>query len=938
MIKKIRLITIFIIAATRLYAQTGSIAGVISEKETGEAVIGASVVIETLQKGAVSDDEGKFQINGLQPGNYNLTVSYLSYKTVELKDVKVSSGQTTVLEIEMSEDSKILSEVVVRGSRLTNSETSMIHAQQIALNVTSGVSAQQITRTQDRDASEVVRRVPGISVIDERFVIARGLSQRYNSVWINNSAVPSSEADARSFSFDVIPGSQIENLVIVKSPSPELPADFSGGFIKVHTKNIPTENAWSVNYGMNYNTVTSFDDFKYNAGSRTDLLAFDNGHRGLKDIVPLRMDNDNSAQVDAVTKNGFNNDWQVKVGKAIPDQRFSAVVNRKMTTDNGKQWGVIASLNYSNSRRTYLNVENSRFGVYDSSHDKQTYRYRYSDDIYTNDVKLGGMLNISFAPNVANTYEFRNLFNQTGRNRYTERDGYQYISGYYKQEKNEYNYAGRMAYSGQFAGKHAFSEQKKLDWTLGISFSNRNQPDRRIIEREENGNVEDAHFGQMEVDQNEIFRDFIRLNEYMYSLSTNYSHDLEIGKITPSLKTGFYVQYRNRDYTNRTFYYRWNFNHFSNDFPYRNVIDEILKPDNYGHDKLFMYEDTDNRNSYSGDEWQPAGYVAFNIPLHPVNVYTGVRYEYHNMSIDHYTSIKEFKKKTKSYEQSNFFPSVNATWSLRPKEQLRLAYGMSVNRQEFREVSPSVYYDFELFSMIKGNPTLKPALIHNADIRYEYYPSSSELISVAFFYKHFRNPIEWTFLDAGGTYTYTFENAEAANNYGIEVDIKKNLDFIGLNNFNLTFNGSLISSKVVFGENSLEHDRPMQGQSPYLVNTGLFYQNEKLQFNAGFLYNVIGKRIIGIGQKDGSEQQSVNNDVPDLYEMPRHVIDFTFSRKFGKRIEVSAAIKDLLSQEIIYNQYPRFKDDVTGKLIERVQTAKKLTPGRNISASIKIGF
>lgn len=939
MIRKLQfLIGILFITTNYLVAQTGTIEGIITDKKTGETVIGASVFIESLNKGTATDLNGNFSINGLSPGNYRLKASYLSYKTVELADVKVVANHATTLKISMSEEETMLSEVVVEGTRKMNNELAMIHTQKTALNVTSSVSAQQITRTQDRDASEVIRRVPGISVIDDKFVVARGLAQRYNSVWVNNSAVPSSEADARSFSFDIIPSSQIENLVIVKSPTPELPADFSGGFIKVQTKNIPSENLFSINYGTNYNTTSTFKDFRYNNGSNTDWLGFDNGYRSLKSIVPERMDNNNTSEVDAVTKNGFNNNWKINTKTAIPDQRFSMVLNRRFETKSGKQWGLITALNYSNVYRTYLDVENSRFGVYNSRDDKPTYKYKYNDDIYTNDVKLGGMLNLSFVPNSRHTFEFRNLFNQIGRDRYTERAGYQYISGYYKQEKNEYLYASRMAYSGQFAGKHTFAKNKKLDWTLGFSYSDKNQPDRRIIEREENGNVDDKYFGQMEVDQNEIYRDFIKLNEYVYSLAVNYSHDFDFAGLKPTLKTGAYLQYRNRDYSTRAFYYRWDYNSFPEDFPYRNVTDEILIPQNYGADKLYMYEDTDNRNSYSGKEFQPSGYLAFNIPVNKFNIYAGARYEYNNMSVTNYTSIKEFRKKTTDYTQGNLFPSVNATYAINQENQLRLAYGTSINRQEFREVSPSAYYDFELFSMIKGNPDLKPAHIQNVDFRYELYPSPSELISIALFYKHFKNPIEWTYLDGGGSYTYTFENAQSANNYGIEVDVKKSLDFIGLNNFSLTFNGSLIDSKVQFSESSLEHDRPMQGQSPYLVNAGLFYQNEKIQLNAGVLYNIIGKRIVGIGQKDGSEQGSIDNDVPDLYEMPRNVIDFTISKKFGKHIEVSAAVKDILAQDFVFKQFPRFHNETTGELVEREQTAKQFTPGQNVSVAVKVNF
>jgi outer membrane receptor protein involved in Fe transport len=258
-----------------------------------------------------------------------------------------------------------------------------------------------------------------------------------------------------------------------------------------------------------------------------------------------------------------------------------------------------------------------------------------------------------------------------------------------------------------------------------------------------------------------------------------------------------------------------------------------------------------------------------------------------------------------------------------------------VNRQEFREVSPSTYYDFDLFSYVRGNKDLKAAYINNADLRYEMYPSENELISLAFFYKRFEHPIEWTYIDAGGTYTFTFENAEQADNYGLELDVRKNLDELGLPHFSLTFNGAVIDSRVRFAPGSIEHDRPMQGQSPYIINTGIFYQSGGLQLGA--LYNTIGKRIVGIGRSNTGGGGSIDNDVPDMYEMARHIIDLAFGYKLGKRIEITAGLRDLLAQAMIYKQFPRFTDD-NGQIRQREQTTRRYTPGRNLSLTIKLNL
>ncbi|MDR3062207.1 MAG: outer membrane beta-barrel protein [Dysgonamonadaceae bacterium] len=939
MVRKIQfLLGIFFIITSKLAAQTGTIEGIATDKKTGETIIGAIVSIPSLNKGTSSDFDGKFKINGLSPGKYSLKASYLSYEPIEIADIEVVADKTTPIAIIMTEMETQLTEVVVTGIRRSNTEIAMLQAQKTALTVTSGVSSQQITRTQDKDASEVIKRIPGISIIDDQFVIARGLSQRYNNVWINNSAVPSSEADSRSFSFDIIPSSQIENIVIVKSPSPELPADFSGGFIKIQTKNMPSENSFQLSYGTNLNTKTQFHDFKYNKGSQTDFLGFDNGYRDLKRVVPERLNGNNPTETDITSKEGFNNNWTIHTKQPLPDQRISATLNRKFNTESGKQWGLISALSYSHSNRIYDRMKNTQYGIYNVILDTHEAENDYLDNQYISDSKVGVLLNLSLLSDKNHKFEFRNIFNQSGKNRYTERTGYEYNSG--KQEQSEYLYNSRMSYNGQFSGNHTLTGQDDLDWTFGFSYADKNQPDRRIIKRQQYLSVEsDPYNGLMSLNAGGIMRDFYKMDEYMYAAGVNYTHEFNSGYFNPTLKAGAYGEFRDRAYNNRQFNYL-----FGTDLQdrynlyYADVIKNVLIPENYGYNKLQIDETTNNADNYKGNNLLLAGYLAVNIPAGKLNIYAGARFEYNDMKLTNYITRTEQRTKEKDYLCTNIFPSINMSYNFDKKKLLRVAYGMSANRPEFREISPASYYDFDLFNRIMGNPDLKTAYIQNADLRYEFYPSPSELISVALFYKHFKDPIEWSYIyTGGGARNYTFENAEQANNFGAEIDIKKNLDFAGMKDFSLVLNASVIESKVKFPESSIENNRPMQGQSPYLLNAGFFYQNEKCRFTAGFLYNIIGKRIVGIGKNDSSENSSINNVIPDMYEMPRNVLDLSVHKKFGKTWEISAAARDILAQNVVFKQFPEYYD-AQGNLQKREQITKLYKPGQNISLSVKLNF
>jgi hypothetical protein len=601
------------------------------------------------------------------------------------------------------------------------------------------------------------------------------------------------------------------------------------------------------------------------------------------------------------------------------------MLNRFNQLNNGGRLGIVAALNYSYSYQTYLDMTNARFGIYNKTEDRSRYLYKYEDDQYSTSARTGGMLNLIWMLSNKHRLEFRNIFNQQGRDRYTYRDGWQDISSRYDQQKEEYLYSSRGAYTGQLSGIHTFSEANKLDWTVGYSYANKNQPDRREINRQE---LTD----RFEVEN--IFRQFTHLNEYTYSAGVNYTRVFSIGTFAPALKAGIYAEYRTRDDTTRNFIYGENVQALPSDFLYRDIT-EMMLPEFYGAGKFFVNDDTDNTYDYSGKDLLVSGYAGLNIPLGKFNVYAGLRYENNRMTlVNNLTKIVISKDETETveYPQSDIFPSINATYNLNKTNLLRVAYGKSINRQEFREVAPSSFYDFELFSFVRGNKKLQQAYIHNFDLRYEIYPSSGEMISLALFYKKFIHPIEWTFIDAGGTYTYTFENADRADNYGVELDVKKNLDFIGLPELLLSFNGALIQSHVNFGAGSMEHNRPMQGQSPYLVNTGLFYQHAK--WSAGLMYNIIGKRIVGIGRSDNSQGQSVDNDVPDMFEMPRHALDFSFSYKFGEHWEVSAGIRDILASPFVYKQFPKFTGD-DGKIYQREQTTKEYKSGQNFSITLK---
>jgi outer membrane receptor protein involved in Fe transport len=819
-----------------------------------------------------------------------------------------------------------LSGVQVVATRRTNTELSMLKSTKMAQLVVSGISSQQIAKTLDRDAGEVIKRVPGVTIMDNRFVVVRGLSQRYNNVWLNDVSTPSSESDSRAFSFDVIPGGQIDNMMVYKSPAPEIPADFSGGFVKIYTKNMPESNSLQFSLSTGYQEGSSFESFISGSRTSADLLGLGYASRALPSDFPTKLSSSMSSSVLANYTEQINAGWNTHQFSALPDLRFSLVFNRVFQWGKVKV-GSISALNYSNTYRSY-EMTNKRYGIYQQALDAPYAQNDYHDNQYTQDSKFGILHNWSFVFNPKNRLEFRNFFNQIGRNRFTYREGEDNSNDYTIRE-TEIMYNSRTTYSGQLSGKHQFAEDKtKLDWVAGYSYANRYEPDRKIITSRLNDETTSSYYGQYGTDGNDVKRNYQNLDEHVFSGGANLEQQLIIGSLAPMLKAGVLAEYKNRSFAARNFIYTYSTALLPDGFVYSDYED-MFTTANIQTKGLLLKENTNKSDSYTANNQLYAGYVGLNIPFGIwANVYAGVRAEDNHVRLNGYESDGTDPVEV-DRQSLDLFPSVNATWHLNEKNQLRLAYGRSINRPEFREIAPYVYYDFEQFSNFEGNALLKDAYIQNMDLRYEYYPTPSEAFSIAVFYKHFKDPIETTYYEVGGQQQYTYQNAESARNYGVEVDARKNLGMIGLNHFSLVLNGSIIRSKVFFAEGSFERNRAMQGQSPWLINTGLYYDDAQSGWKGSLLYNSVGKRIVFVGIVN----QDISEDIPDVYEMPHHTIDLSLSKKIGEKLELNVGVKDILNEPIEFKQFPQFVDD-NGVTQKREQTTRSYLPGRNVSVTL----
>lgn len=894
----------FLILSCGFAFSQGSITGTVTDAATGEAIVGANVVIQGSQLGAPTDVDGKFSIKNVAAGTYSLQVTFITYKPHVLNDVVVENGKRVNIDVKLSEEVSELQEVVVSGVRTIDNDFSLISAIREGKLVVTGVSAEMISRSPDRDAAEVVKRVPGVTIMGGRFVVIRGLSERYNVSMLHGAYAPSMEADRRSFAFDIIPSGQIDQLLVFKSPSPELPGDFAGGVVKITTKSIPDANTLSVSYSIGYRNGTSFDDFSQSSRTGSQFLGFNSGTNDLPSDFPT------TSQLKGWD---LNDPRRARAGRALPNawvpEQTTAFLDQSVAITGGVKFnagkvriGNITSLNLSHSR-THFQVNRRDFDVYDFTADAPDPRYDYVDDQNNLNVRTGILHNWAFKFDDNNSIEFKNLFNQINNSQYIYRAGLNYENNNSGDPRGfgGFSETYRGVYSGQLVGKHKlFDAKTNINWVLNAGISHRDLPDMRRyrVDIDPMSGAERTFVPNGAAQTYFLGRFYSEMKEKNYSGSVGIDHTLEItDSFLPVVSAGVFYEIKDRTFDARNLGYiqgtTW-------DPSNSNLsIDELFEPQNInGQDGLQFDEQTNLSDSYDAQNNLLAYYGSVSLPFNDVKVSGGVRIESNTQS------LQSFQTNGAAIDQevkvNRVLPSMNASYNFSEKMLVRATYGQTLNRPEFREIAPFGFYDFEYNWVVTGNPDLKTARVNNYDVRWEWYPSKTEMVTFGGFYKDFTNAIEMHYkVGSGSISTFDFQNAGNAFNYGVELDVRKSL--LGLtgskfvDNINLLFNAALIKSEVQVDN---QPKRELMGQSPYVINAGVYYNSEASGLQVSLLYNVAGRRLFAVGGYTDSGVLSYDN----IYEMPRNVLDFSVSKTLKEKFQVKLSVADILNQKYVLLQ------------------------------------
>ncbi len=885
------LLSLFLLSISFVgFGQSGILKGTLTDSKSKESLIGATVRIEGLSLGASSAVDGSFEISKIPAGNYKVIISSVGYQSNQIPNVRIEANKETVINTSLLEENTTLNAVVVKAQKMTTTEVAVLTETRQIQQVAVGISGQQIQKTQDRDASSVVRRIPGVSIFDDRFVVVRGLNERYNTVLVNDIITPSTEVDSKAFSFDLIPSSIIDRMLVLKSASADLPGDVGGGAIKIYTKTVPDGNNFSVNFSTSYRSNTTGKSQNSYVGSSTDWLGFDNGLRQLPNYFPSRTSISNAGNTDAVISKfrSLPSFYNVQNSTVLPDFRGNLNFSHRWFLGD-REITNFSYLNYSNTNQS-LTIDQKRF-----TYEGDTEKY-YNDQSLAQNVRIGMMSNWALILNPSNKLEFRNLFNQIGIKETVFRTGY---NENVELSNGSFRYEQRSIYSGQLSGTHEISESSKFKWIGGLGYTYRLEPDyRRYTRSREKGSNAAFSFDLQQSDSptlQQSARSYSAVEEYIYTGRVDYETIVkknEDEKLRNVLKVGLYSEYKDRSFSNR-WYGLTNPNRLSTSGS-GSILTEsptaFFNASNLSGSQIYYGVGTNFEDKYVSQNTFAAAYAQlyFSIGQYFHNT-IGFRGEYNDQELQ---SRERGSGKLINVKNAQFspLPSINSIYHLTDKSVVRFAFSSTVNRPEFRELAPFTYYDFVYdvtrtgFIPRPGKEKLLNATIHNFDLRYDFYPSKNEIISLGVFYKKFFNPIEAKVFYNGSTVAFTVDNAEQASSTGLEIEIRKKISAKWM----ALLNAAFINSNVLANQSDNLLNRNLQGQSPYLINAGLFFEDDEKGWQANVLYNVIGKRIFVIGDKQISA---------DIYEMPRNVVDINITKRLSQRIDFKFSVQDLLNNK-----------------------------------------
>lgn len=951
--------------STILLAQQGMIRGTVIEDSSGEPLFGVTVVIKGTTNGAITDFDGKFQIN-VAPGTYDVQASFVSFQNVTITGVTVEEGEPNVLsQIRLKEDVALLDEVVVTAEVIKTTEAALMTVKRKSASLVDGISAANFKKIGDSDAASAVKRVTGVSVEGGKYVYIRGIGDRYTKTMLNTMDIPGLDPDRNSLQIDIFPTNLIDNMIVYKTATADLPADFTGGAVNIETKDFPDERIMDVSFGISFNPSMHFNnDFLSQEASNTDWLGFDGGLRtlpagGRNTNIPSPLNSEYSRAQVATFNNAFNKQMGAEESTSFMDYSLGFTFGDQKELRNGNKLGYILSSTYKSNTTHFDDVV---YGEYQILEGLETSNELVPATIQKGtesqkSVLLGGLAGIAYKTNNSkykvNVMRLQNSDRLSAQFTILDDPQDQAIgkSGFSGSSDN-LQFAQRGITNLLFSGDHHFANSKwSLDWKFSPTFSTITEPDVRKAAFTNEGSAMTINGGAAGF-PTRIWR---FLDEVNYSSRVDLAKDSKVFGNDAVLKAGVSHTIKERDY--EILQYQLQF--FGSQPSWSGDPDDIFQEDNLypspGTGYLQSGNSTPNSNAYNSNVNYLAGYFSAELsPFSNFKTILGLRVE--NYQQNHTGRDISFAQSNGNagnslnnetvLDATDLFPSANLIYNLTENQNLRLSTSRTIARPSFKELSFAQILDplsnrtfngglFAYEGEWDGN--LRATYINNYDLRWELFMPNGQLFSISAFYKVFNDPIELVRIrQAQTTNEFQPRNVGDGTLMGLEVEVRKSLDFLStsLSNFTWVTNVTLAETRLEMSEiefnarndfrksgQAITNERDMAGQAPHVINAGISYENFEANTDAGLYYNVQGKTLTVVG----------GGLFPDVYSEPFHSLNFNLNKRFGEEENVTFnfSVNNILGDE---------REEFYNGFGADPQFFSRRSPGRSVSLGVGYKF
>ncbi len=867
----------------------GAISGRVVARGKRTSVSGVSLFVEGRDGEALSDAEGRFHLQ-LPAGRYAVWVIHPEFPTLSLPGVEVRAGEETALRVELLPPAKQTDDWVIRARFIAGDTASILEERRKATGVSDGLGSEEIARSADSSASTATRRIVGASIVGGQYLFARGLGGRYTNVRLNGVPLPSTDPDLPGFQLDLFPASLLSSLTITKTFSPDIPGDFAGGSLNVTTRAFPEKLELKLSSSFTYNSETTWRGVPNYQGGGLDFLGHDDGSRALPGAVPdERVWNGNrNLTLERIVEisRSFPGVWYVRRGTVPPNLSLSASAGDTLAVGSGRL-GYLVTLGY---RRRFERYDESITNVrLQGEGDQQQVvpRETLSREVGNREALLGLLASLSYEPQPRHRISAVSLLTQAGEDRAAIVTGVTEAEGA-PVRNTQLRFVERRLFFNQLTGEHqGLGGLLTLGWQVNWSTTLRDQPETRDLLYAQGPN-------------GFAFRPDTGSGERLYSqlrqrdLGGGLDGTFELGA-GHALKLGYLGRAGQRDFAARRFGVQFLGQASDRLLP----AEELLSPERAGETWL-INEVTRPDDGFHAEERLHAGYLLLDSPiLDELRVVGGVRAERFQQQID---VVPPFASGTPApttamegprgadRTELDYLPALALIMSPTSQMNVRASYGGTVARPLVRELAPFLNQDFVRRRYTVGNPELERTFVHNFDLRWELFPSATEVFAISGFYKLFRAPIENVILDTEGN--LTVDNIESARNYGAELEARLSLGTLWsqLDSFELMANLALIRSRVTLlpEQRAVASSvrRPLAGQSPYVANLALGYSSEATGLSAYLYYNVFGRRLQEVGKVG----------LPDVYEEAFHSLDATLFWKPLPSLTLGLSGSNLLLQ------------------------------------------